>query len=132
VTSDDSKTFDSGSVAPRGGTFSFTTNTPGTFAYHCTFHPWMKATLVVTAVAQQPAPTATPLPRPTATPVPTPSAGGAAPVPPTPTASVAPAVQVAPTPTVLPRTGGAPTSAGVLLGLGLTTIGGWLLLRARR
>jgi plastocyanin len=50
VTSDDGKSFDSGSanpIAAQTGTFSFTFNTPGTFAYHCSIHPFMKATIIV-------------------------------------------------------------------------------------
>ncbi len=49
VTSDDGKSFDSGSSKPiaPGGTFSFTFTTAGTFAYHCTIHPFMKATIIV-------------------------------------------------------------------------------------
>jgi plastocyanin len=50
VTSDDSKSFDSGTanpIAAQSGTFSFTFSTPGTFAYHCEIHPFMKATIIV-------------------------------------------------------------------------------------
>ncbi len=49
VTSDDGKSFDSGTAnpIPAGGTFSFTFTTPGTFAYHCAIHPFMKATVIV-------------------------------------------------------------------------------------
>jgi len=50
VTSDDGKTFDSGTanpVSPQGGTFSFKFTTAGTFAYHCQFHTYMKATIIV-------------------------------------------------------------------------------------
>lgn len=50
VTSDDGKSFDSGTsnpIAPQGGTYSFKFATPGTYAYHCTFHPFMKATIIV-------------------------------------------------------------------------------------
>lgn len=50
VTSDDGKSFDSGSnnpIAPQSGTYSFTFATPGTYAYHCNFHPYMKATIIV-------------------------------------------------------------------------------------
>jgi plastocyanin len=50
VTSDDGKTFDSGSanpIAAQSGTFSFTFNTAGTFAYHCAIHPFMTATIIV-------------------------------------------------------------------------------------
>ena len=38
--------FDSGDLAPDQ-TFSFTFDTAGTFAYHCDFHPFMRATVVV-------------------------------------------------------------------------------------
>ena len=51
VTSDDGgKSFDSGTsnpVAAQTGTFSFTFKTPGTFTYHCSFHPFMKGTVIV-------------------------------------------------------------------------------------
>lgn len=33
---------------PPGATFSFTFNTPGTYDYICTYHSWMKGTVVVT------------------------------------------------------------------------------------
>lgn len=52
VTSDDGKTFDSGTanpISPGGGTFSFTFTKAGTFPYHCQLHPFMKATIIVTA-----------------------------------------------------------------------------------
>ena len=51
VTSDDGgKAFDSGTSNPvtaQTGTFTFTFKTPGTFAYHCSFHPFMKGTVIV-------------------------------------------------------------------------------------
>jgi len=50
VTSDDGKSFDSGTsnpIAAQGGTFSFTFAKPGTFPYHCEIHPFMKATIIV-------------------------------------------------------------------------------------
>src|SRR4051794_4215731 len=46
VTADDGA-FDSGTLQP-GSTFSFTFDTPGTFAYHCEIHPNMTATIIVT------------------------------------------------------------------------------------
>lgn len=46
VTADDNS-FDSGNIDP-GGTFSLNPTSPGTYAYHCTPHPWMKGTLTVT------------------------------------------------------------------------------------
>ncbi len=50
VTSDDGKSFDSGTsnpIAAQTGSFSFTFTTPGTYAYHCEIHPFMKATIIV-------------------------------------------------------------------------------------
>jgi plastocyanin len=50
VTSDDGKSFDSGTanpIAAQSGTFSFTFTKAGTFAYHCSIHPFMKATITV-------------------------------------------------------------------------------------
>jgi plastocyanin len=35
-------------MAP-GATFTFAPTKAGAFAYHCTFHPWMKGTLTVTS-----------------------------------------------------------------------------------
>ena len=47
VTSD-TGVFDSGSISGNG-VYSYTFNTAGTFAYHCTIHPTMKAQVIVTA-----------------------------------------------------------------------------------
>ena len=43
----DKNEFDSGNLAP-GKTFTHTFDKAGTFAYHCTIHPSMKATITVT------------------------------------------------------------------------------------
>jgi plastocyanin len=48
VTSDDGSTFDSGAFS-HGLTFKFTAGQPGTYTYTCRIHPFMKATLTVTA-----------------------------------------------------------------------------------
>lgn len=45
VTSDDG-TFDSGTI-PTGGNFRFKFTTPGTFSYHCNYHPYMRAKIVL-------------------------------------------------------------------------------------
>jgi plastocyanin len=47
VTANDGS-FDSGNMAPTG-TFTFTFTTPGTYHYHCIYHPWMVATIIVKA-----------------------------------------------------------------------------------
>ncbi len=49
VTSNDGKAFNSGDSTPvaPSTTFSFKFTTAGTFAYHCDFHPFMTATIVV-------------------------------------------------------------------------------------
>jgi len=41
-----SKLFDSGNMNP-GDTFSYTFTSPGTYSYGCTYHSWMKGTVVV-------------------------------------------------------------------------------------
>jgi len=46
VTTDDGQTADSGTVS-TGGTFSFKFTTAGTFPYHCNYHPYMRATIIV-------------------------------------------------------------------------------------
>jgi len=46
ATSNDGTTFNSGTINP-GSFFSFTFKNKGTFAYHCNFHPFMKATIIV-------------------------------------------------------------------------------------
>lgn len=47
VTSD-SGIFDSGNMNP-GNTFQFTFTTPGTYSYHCSYHPYMQGKIVVKA-----------------------------------------------------------------------------------
>ncbi len=44
------KSFDSGNM-DKGAKWTHTFNTAGTFAYFCTYHPFMKAKIVVTPVA---------------------------------------------------------------------------------
>lgn len=48
VTSDDGTSFDSGPIQPEKQ-FSRVMDSAGTFPYHCTFHPYMKGTVTVTA-----------------------------------------------------------------------------------
>jgi len=46
ATSDTAGAFDTGNIQP-GSTAQVTLTTPGTFTYHCIYHPWMQATVVV-------------------------------------------------------------------------------------
>lgn len=46
ATSDTAGVFDSGTIS-SGGTYQHTFTTPGTYAYHCSFHPWMQGTVIV-------------------------------------------------------------------------------------
>jgi plastocyanin len=46
VTADDGVSFDSGNLDNQAA-FSMTPESPGIFTYHCTYHPWMTATLTV-------------------------------------------------------------------------------------
>jgi plastocyanin len=68
--------FSSGSIA-AGGTFSFTFNAPGTYAYQCDFHAEMTGTIVVTGSASG----ATPAPVGTASGTPSPGPHPAAALP---------------------------------------------------
>ena len=45
VTADDGS-FSSGNLNPTNQ-FSWTFSKPGTYSYHCSYHPWMKATIIV-------------------------------------------------------------------------------------
>jgi len=47
VTANDGS-FSSGNLNP-GDSYTFTFTTPGTYSYHCSYHPWMKGTVVVKA-----------------------------------------------------------------------------------
>ena len=62
----DNKSFDSG-WKPKGGNYQRTFTKPGTYAYHCAPHPWMKGTVRVVAAPVAPAPTAPPSSAPTTT-----------------------------------------------------------------
>lgn len=72
----DTGAFDTGVMAPNA-IVSITFSRPGTYPFHCSIHPNMHATIVITAAAPTaaptapPAPTSTPVPPATSTPVPT-------------------------------------------------------------
>jgi plastocyanin len=95
----DTGLWDSG-VLGTGGSFSFTFGSAGTFAYHCTIHPFMTGTVVV-QVANTPQPTAPPPPTQQPTPPPTPL--------PTPVRTAAPTAAPTAPPTAAPTA--APTEA---------------------
>ena len=46
ATSDTAGAFDTGNIQP-GSTAQITLTTPGTFTYHCIYHAWMQATIIV-------------------------------------------------------------------------------------
>jgi plastocyanin len=48
VSADDESSFDSSALG-QGMTFALTAGAPGTYTYFCRIHPFMKATLIVTA-----------------------------------------------------------------------------------
>jgi plastocyanin len=128
--------FDTGNVAP-GESKAVTLSAPGTFAYQCTPHPWMKGSITVLAAAAAPAaqpaaPPATPLPPAAAAP----AAGQTEPTPTpfrflTPTPATRPATAGATT--TAPSAGGFPVElAAPLLAGGAGALGGGLYLLRRR
>jgi plastocyanin len=118
ATADNGTAFDTGLV-PSGQSKTVTFDTPGSYAYHCTPHPWMKGTITVTAAAAA-APAAPPQ---AAAPAAAPAAPAAAQAAPTPT----PFRFLTPTPvgprpatgatttTTPPNAGGVPDGLALLL-----------------
>src|SRR5438552_8492494 len=51
----DAGVWDTGAIAPGGTSTATRFNTPGTFAYHCTFHSDMHGSVVVSAASISPA-----------------------------------------------------------------------------
>jgi plastocyanin len=135
--------FDTGSLGP-GESKTVTLSTPGTIAYQCTPHPWMKGTVIVTAAAAAAPAPAPPAAAPAAAP---PAAAPAAPVVAQPVAQ-----QQMPTPTPFrfipsgatttttttapaPRAGGIPMELALpLLAGGASALSGgvYVLRRGRR
>ena len=88
----DNGSFDSSQLAPNDS-FANVFDTAGTFAYHCSIHPQMTATVVVKASAATPTPSGSPPPTPPPGTLP-PDFG----VTPSPSASVAGSVAALPSP----------------------------------
>jgi plastocyanin len=72
----DTGAWDTGNIASGGTSASITFNQPGTFSYHCTIHPTMRGSIIVTAAA-----TASPTAEPTAPVVRRLASGGGGPWP---------------------------------------------------
>jgi plastocyanin len=113
-------------------TFSFTFNTPGTFAYHCNIHPYMHGTITVKAANQAASPSASAAAKP--------SAGGSTGGSSTAGASTGTSSATpAPAPSALPKTGaggGQDDRAPLWISLGLLALAtgsaGFRAFRARR
>ena len=67
----DTGAWDAGVVPAGTSSRGLVFSTPGTYPYHCVFHPDMTGTIVVTGNGSNPTPTATVPPLPSATPAPT-------------------------------------------------------------
>ncbi|MEU8076243.1 multicopper oxidase domain-containing protein [Catellatospora citrea] len=87
----DGGAFISGNIAP-GGSFSFTFTSTGTFNYHCTLHPFMTGTVIVTATPTSPSPT------PSAAASPSASPPASSPPPPSASPPASPAASASPSP----------------------------------
>ncbi len=59
----DTGAWDTGPIASGATSSAVSFNTAGTFAYHCSIHPSMTGTVIVSAVAATPAPTRPPVSR---------------------------------------------------------------------
>ncbi|HLZ47023.1 MAG TPA: cupredoxin family copper-binding protein [Candidatus Limnocylindria bacterium] len=104
----DTGAFDTGAIAPLGGkTITFTV--AGTYAYHCTFHSFMKGTVTV----RGPAPTTAPPPPPTPQPTPRPTLPPTAPPTVGPTPSPSPSLAPTASPSAAPSS--APSVSPVAL-----------------
>jgi plastocyanin len=141
ATADDGA-FDTDLVQP-GDSANVTLSTPGTYAYHCTPHPWMKGMITVAAAAGAPAAApaaAAPAAPAAAAPAPAvPGAQGQATPTPfrflTPTPFVSRPATTTTTTTTAPRAGGVPIELALpLLAAGASALGGgtYLLRRSRR
>lgn len=128
ATADNGSTFDTGLVPP-GESKTVTFTTPGTYTYHCTPHPWMKASITVTAAAAAPAPAAPAAPAAQAPPAAAPAVSQALPTPTpfrflTPTPAVPRPATGTTTTTTAPKAGGIPDGLPlVLLAAGAAALG---------
>jgi plastocyanin len=59
----DTGAWDTGPIASGATSSAVSFKTAGTFAYHCSIHPSMTGTVIVSAVAETPAPTSPPVSR---------------------------------------------------------------------
>ncbi|MHB8631377.1 MAG: plastocyanin/azurin family copper-binding protein, partial [Candidatus Limnocylindria bacterium] len=104
----DTKAFDTGPIAAGASSQAIPFTAAGTFAYHCSIHPFMHGTVTVQAAATPP-PTPTPPPAtapptrpPTVAPTASPSPNSTATPSPSASATSSPAPTIAPTPIASP------------------------------
>lgn len=112
----DTGAFDTGAIAPQGGkTIAFTA--AGTYAYHCSFHTFMKGTITVigSAPTTAPPPSPTPAPRPTPPPTPPPTLPPTAPPTIVPAASPSPTATPSPSPSPTPAANASPSNTPLAL-----------------
>jgi plastocyanin len=143
ATADNGSAFDTGMVA-KGDSKTITFDTPGTFTYHCTPHPWMKGTITVTAAAAAAPAAAAPAAAAPAAAAPAAAAPAVSQALPTPTpfrfltptpVGARPATTTTTTTTTAPKAGGIPDGLpAVVLVLGVTALlgGAQVLRRGRR
>ena len=118
--------FDSGTLA-KGQSFSFTFASAGTFAYHCSIHPFMAGSIIVSGAAAAPASaSAATSPAASASPaaLAAPASGSPSPAPSrAPSASTA-AASAKPAPAALPKTGAGGSTPSAPLWVWLAPVAG--------
>jgi plastocyanin len=107
---------------PANGTVTIAFTAAGSYAYHCSIHPFMTGTIVVAGPTPAPS-TPRPTPPPTAPPTVPPTAPPTASPSPAPTPSPSPSPTPSPTPTPAPSATGTPIAVPSTVALASPTVG---------